>query len=93
MQKTYEPIDEIIDNSGLKIEFIAEQMGLSRNRLYQLRVSPDKMNINQMEKFCELVGINFLDLYRIQKKFRNEVDKNTTINKVGDNIGTHTSTR
>ena len=41
----YNSIDEAIDEAGLKQEFIAKKMGISRQRLYDLRKNPTLLNI------------------------------------------------
>ncbi|WP_028125229.1 helix-turn-helix domain-containing protein [Eremococcus coleocola] len=75
---TNSEIDDLIDRSGLKINYIADKMGVSRQRLYDMRVNPLSMNIEQMESFSKVLGISFNDVYEARKKFRIKVDKNTT---------------
>lgn len=78
-QKTYDEIDKLIENAGLKYKFVAMQMGISSQRLYVIRTNPDTMNVKQMEQLAELTGTNFDTIYKIQKNFRNKVDKNATV--------------
>ena len=74
----YNSIDEAIDEAGLKQEFIAKKMGISRQRLYDLRKNPTLLNIEQMELLANILNLKFTDIYDIRKKFKKEVDKNTT---------------
>lgn len=74
----YNSIDEAIDEAGLKQEFIAKKMGISRQRLYDLRKNPILLNIEQMELLANILNLKFSDIYDIRKKFKKEVDKNTT---------------
>lgn len=74
----YNSIDEAIDEAGLKQEFIAKKMGISRQRLYDLRKNPTLLNIEQMELLANILNLKFSDIYDIRKKFKKAVDKNTT---------------
>ena len=74
----YNSIDEAIDEAGLKQEFIAKKMGISRQRLYDLRKNPILLNIEQMELLANILNLKFSDIYDIRKKFKKQVDKNTT---------------
>ena len=67
-----------IDEAGLKQEFIAKKMGISRQRLYDLRKNPTLLNIEQMELLANILNLKFSDIYDIRKKFKKQVDKNTT---------------
>ena len=35
-----------------------------------------------MEKLAHILNISFMDVYEVQKKFREEVDKNTTNRRI-----------
>ena len=74
----YNSIDEAINEAGLKQEFIAKKMGISRQRLYDLRKNPTLLNIEQMELLANILNLKFSDIYDIRKKFKKQVDKNTT---------------
>lgn len=67
-EKTNKAIDGLIEESGLKLSFIAEQMSISRQRLYDIRVNPLSMGIDQMEKLAEILGVDFTDIYKASKK-------------------------
>lgn len=66
----YNSIDEAIDEAGLKQEFIAKKMGISRQRLYVLRKNPTLLNIEQMELLANILNLKFSDIYDIRKKFK-----------------------
>lgn len=76
--KTYEPLDELMERTGLKYGYIANELGISTQRLYDIRVNPRSMSIEQMEMLAQILNVSFMDIYKVQKKFRKEVDKNAT---------------
>lgn len=76
--KTYKPLDDLIEKSGLKLWFIADELGVSRQRLHDIRMDPSTMSIDQMEKLAVILNVGFMDVYGIYKNFKEEVDKNTT---------------
>lgn len=75
---TYKPLDKLIESKGLKYSFVANALGISYNNLWRVRVDLRKLTIVQMEKLAELLDVSFLDIYTLQKNFRNEVDKKAT---------------
>ncbi|MGF3112672.1 helix-turn-helix domain-containing protein [Facklamia sp. P9177] len=77
-QKTYEPLDSLIERKGLKYKFVADELGISQQRLYGMRLNPKSISVEQMEKMANVLSVSFMDIYKIQKKFREEVDKNAT---------------
>lgn len=80
-QKTYNLLDRLISQSGLKYNYIADKMGISRAQLYNMRVNPIVMGIDHMESLAKILGCNFSDIYSIRKKFRKEFDKNARNDK------------
>lgn len=74
--KTYEPLDDLMGRTGLKYSYIANELGISTQRLYDIRVNPKSMSIEQMEKLAQILNVSFMDIYKVQKKFRKEVEKN-----------------
>ena len=77
--KTYEEMDQLIEESGMKLTSIADKMGISTQRLYIMRINPLTMDIEQMEQFAQVVGTTFDAVYDIRKKFRHKVDKKETV--------------
>lgn len=68
-EKTNERLDELIVKSGLKLGYIADEMGISRQRLYELRINPRTMAIDQMERLSKILNVSFIDIYETSKKF------------------------
>ena len=79
--ETFKELDELIFNSGLKLNFVAEELGISRQRLYEIRMKPNTMGIDQMEKLAQILNVNFMDIYEVYKKFTLKVSKNATTAK------------
>lgn len=73
MDETYKPLNELIDSSGFKLNYIADQMGISRIRLYQIRENPNLMSIDQMEKFAEILNVDFSVIHEIRKQYSDEI--------------------
>ena len=69
-EKTNQGIDRLIEESGLKLNFISDEMGISRQRLYDIRINPLSMGIDQMGKLAEILGVDFTDIYELIKKFK-----------------------
>lgn len=67
-ERTNKAIDELIENSGLKLSYIADRMNISRQRLYDIRVNPLSMGIDQMEMLAEILNVDFTDIYKASKK-------------------------
>lgn len=76
--KTFEELDNIIESKGLKYDYVAEQMGISRQRLYDIRKDPTTMGIDQMEELAFILNVNFTDIYQIYKNFKQKVSKKAT---------------
>jgi predicted transcriptional regulator len=76
--ETFKELDDLISRSGLKLNFIAEELGVSRQRLYEIRVKPNTMGIDQMEKMAYLLNVDFMDIYKIYKNFKQKVSNNAT---------------
>lgn len=53
-----ETLDDIIENSGLKLEAIASAMGISSNYLWRIRKKPTKMDVEFMEKLAEVLSVD-----------------------------------
>lgn len=48
-------VDEYINNSGIKFNFIADKMGISRQALYQL-LRKKNFNINDANRILAVIG-------------------------------------
>ena len=63
-----------IDGSGLKREFIAEKLGISRHALYQKANGITEFNTTEVQKLCGLLDIT--DLFEKERIFfASEVDE------------------
>lgn len=70
---TYDELDNLIRNSGMKYEAIARKMGISTQRLYTMRINPMSMDIEQMESLAKAIQVSFNDIYAVRKNFREKV--------------------
>ena len=77
-EETFKELDDLISKSGLKLNFIADEMNISRQRLYEIRMKPNTMGVDQMEKLAHLLSVDFMDIYQVYKNFKKEVSKNAT---------------
>lgn len=78
-EETFKELDDLITRSGLKLNFIADEMNISRQRLYEIRMKPNTMGVDQMEKLAHLLNVEFMDIYQIYKNFQKNVSKNATM--------------
>ncbi|RLK63177.1 hypothetical protein D3H64_06185 [Atopobacter sp. AH10] len=72
--KTFKPLDDLLDKTGYKLTYIAEQLGIKPSTLYKWRVSPNMIGVDGMEGIAKLTGVDFIDVYNIVKKFKEKVD-------------------
>ena len=68
---------ERIKNSGLKLNFIAERMGLSRFGLAKKINNDTQFYAGEIDKMCEILGITSVDEC-MAIFFAKEVDKKST---------------
>ena len=52
-----EMLQKKIEKSGLKLQFIADQMGISRFALYQKIRNDTDFRVPEVIKLCEILGI------------------------------------
>lgn len=71
---TKETLEDVILETGLKKEKIAEQMGLTVSGLWRIRKEPKKMDSVQMEKLAQILNVS---VSRIFEAIQNttEIDK------------------
>ena len=79
--KTFEELDNLIKNKGLKYDYVADQLGITRQRLYDIRVDPTTMSVDQMEELAFILSVKFMDVYQIYKNFKKKVPKSATEEK------------
>lgn len=53
-----ETLEDLIVESGLKLEVIANRIGISYNYFYRLRKQPTKMDADLMVKLAEVLGVD-----------------------------------
>lgn len=51
-------LEDKIDQSGYKREFIAEQLGLSRHGLYNKMKNPDRWKVTEMTVLVKLLALS-----------------------------------
>ncbi|WP_407350078.1 hypothetical protein VNN41_06580 [Lactococcus garvieae] len=73
-KKTYEPLDELLKGSGLRMEVIAERMGISYDVFYRLRKYPNTISAVRLGTMSRVTGVGFLQLMEVVKNFDEELD-------------------
>lgn len=74
-KKTYKPLDDLLETSGLKMEVIAKRMGISYDVFYKLRKFPNTISAIRLGTMSKVTGVDFLQLMEVVKKFDEELDK------------------
>ncbi|MCB5007503.1 helix-turn-helix domain-containing protein [Streptococcus mutans] len=69
MTHNHETLEDIIRDTGLKYEKIAERMGYSNNGLWKLRRDPRKMNADTMAKMAEALDVPINRIFEAIKNF------------------------
>lgn len=60
---------ELIENSGYKVGYVAENMGLSTSGFWKMRQDPStRMNAVQMVKLADVLGIDIDEVFDAVKK-------------------------
>lgn len=54
----HETLEDLIIDSGLKLEVIADRLQISSNYLWRLRKDPKKMDADFMVKIAEVLGVS-----------------------------------
>ena len=72
MRTTNEEFDELILSKGYSFDEVAKKMGITRQRLFQLRQRPERMGLLHMEMLSEIIGVPFADIHEIHKTARGE---------------------
>lgn len=63
-----ETLDDIIENSGLKLEAIAKRMEISSNYLWRKRNKPETMDIDFVVRLAEVLSVDVDRLIESIKK-------------------------
>ena len=72
MRTTNKMFDDLVSSKGYSFDEVANKMGVTRQRLFQLRQRPHSMSLLQMEKIAEIIGVPFEEIHMIHKESRKE---------------------
>lgn len=73
--KTYKPLDDLIDKTGLKKKVIVDRLGIDYTTFYRWRVKPSSITAVELGELSEVSGIDFMLLFTVVKNFKTEHDK------------------
>lgn len=68
-----ETLEDIIRESGLKLEKIALEMDISVNYLWRLRQNPKKMDSIYLEKLARALGVSVDRVFNAIKNFEDQL--------------------
>lgn len=74
-EKTYKPLDDLLESSGMKLEQISEKSGIPYSTLYKWRINPRRIKAIELGLIANVTHINLDEYMRILKKFKLELDK------------------
>ncbi len=74
-EKTYEPFDELLKETGMTFEAIAKKSGIRSYTLYRLRQKPSKMDSEDIIKISNATGIDEQKIAEVSLFFARKVDK------------------
>lgn len=70
MTKTYKPLDELLEQTGLKKKVIAERLCVDNATLYKWRKNPTSISAVALGELSEVTGIPFMILFQTVKNFK-----------------------
>jgi len=68
-----ETLEDVIRESGLKLEKIALEMDISVNYLWRLRQNPKKMDSIYLEKLARALGVSVDRVFNAIKNFEDQL--------------------
>ena len=74
-KKTYKPLDDLLESTGMKYSAIAEKSKIDKSYLYRLRKKPSKLDGELIRSISEATGIDKYKLFEISYFFTIKVDK------------------
>lgn len=77
-KKTYEPLDELLDSSGLKYIAIAQKINIPYNTFYKWRVNPRKIDAVSAANIADVIGVDLSDVIFVLKNFNPKLDKSAS---------------
>ena len=74
-KKTYEPLDALLDSSGLKYIAIADKINVPYNTFYKWRINPKRIDAVSAANIADVVGVDLREVIFIIKNFETKLDK------------------
>ena len=77
-KKTYEPLDDLLNSSGMKYIAIADKISVPYNTFYKWRIDPRRIDAVSAANIADVVGVNLSDVILVIKKFSTKLDKSAS---------------
>lgn len=74
-KKTYEPLDELLDSSGLKYKAIAKKINVPYTTFYKWRINPARIDAVSAANIAEVIGVDLSEVIFVLKNFSQKLDK------------------
>lgn len=74
-KKTYKPLDDLLESTGMKYSAIAAKSNIDKSYLYRLRKKPSKLDVELIKKISDATGIDKRKLFEVSYFFTLKVDK------------------
>ncbi|WP_251713134.1 hypothetical protein [Lactococcus ileimucosae] len=74
-KKTYKPLDDLLDSSGLKYKVIAKKINVPYNTFYKWRINPSRIDAISAANIAEVIGVDLADVIFVLKNFKQKLDK------------------
>ena len=74
-KKTYEPLDELLDSSGMKYKVIAKKINVPYTTFYKWRINPSRIDAVSAANIAEVIGVDLTDVIFVLKNFNQKLDK------------------
>ncbi|MDB7634350.1 helix-turn-helix transcriptional regulator [Lactococcus formosensis] len=74
-KKTFEPLDQLLKDTGMTFNAIAKKSGIQPYTLYRLRQQPSKMDSLDIVKISNATGIDERKIAEVSLFFARKVDK------------------
>ena len=70
---TYEPLEELLESTGLKYNYIAEKMGVTYDALLRWRKSPNSLTLDKVVQLGKVTGLGTQAILNVMHEFPYEV--------------------
>ena len=77
-KKTYEPLDELLDSSGMKYKVIAKKINVPYTTFYKWRINPSRIDAVSAANIAEVIGVDLTDVILVLKNFNQKLDKSAS---------------